>query len=445
MSQIEVALAALIGFHQQIGVTIEPSLLPPLVESEIQAVESKIGFRLPNDLRELYKIANGQLNPYDDKFELNKVLKPDDVWAPLFGNYQFLPIDEALDEYESQLEMYEANLVFNKQYTDANEDSELADFIITWDVREGDPVHPSGWNPQWFPFATTFVDSYSIDMTPAPGGTMGQVVEHGADVAILSVVARSVTELMEQAVLKLDPKNANRFQRSEADEDYRATVYFDMDWRNKPYNEQEHVKSIPPEYQAWIDEQSKQREINQKELKLWLFEQGLTQQDASDLISWSSMRLNYLDQPIPPAHVLQLLNGLHTESNLAEETLTTDDEKYDRWVSYYSALSSSILHSKGSHSTISSTVGQGMETIEAIDWLHRYYHQTGVWTTNEFNAAEEMRKNINALKLENGNSFQSYFGMTTVNADALRICHSNLDVETYKSEDFCTDIKIILP
>ena len=73
MSQLEIALAAWIAFHAELGVDIEKTLLPPADESEIQEVENRIGFKLPDDLRELYLIANGQLNPYDEAELANRL------------------------------------------------------------------------------------------------------------------------------------------------------------------------------------------------------------------------------------------------------------------------------------------------------------------------------------------------------------------------------------
>ena len=60
MTTFEAALAAWIAFHSELGVNIEATFMPPATEGELVAAERAIGFSLPDDLRSLYKVANGQ-------------------------------------------------------------------------------------------------------------------------------------------------------------------------------------------------------------------------------------------------------------------------------------------------------------------------------------------------------------------------------------------------
>ncbi len=92
MSKIELALSAWIAFHAKIGINIEPTLMPPATEEDILTVEKAIGYRLPEDLRELYKLANGQYNPYDHAAQLDARLATDEPWAPFFGHFEFFTI-----------------------------------------------------------------------------------------------------------------------------------------------------------------------------------------------------------------------------------------------------------------------------------------------------------------------------------------------------------------
>ena len=156
--------------------------------------------------------------------------------------------------------MYNSEKEFNEKYYKANPDETYHPNI--WDVREGDPVDPLGWNPSWFAFAESNADNYSVDMNPPRGGSPGQVVEHGADVAKLSVVASSLADLLQEAALRLDPAEANRYDYSYATDMRRAAIYFDMDWRNQPFDPQAHRDSTPAvsaEHEAWIDEQEQLR------------------------------------------------------------------------------------------------------------------------------------------------------------------------------------------
>ena len=53
MTPLEYALVAWVTFNAELGVDMEATFLPPATEAEIVAVELEIGYRLPEDLREL--------------------------------------------------------------------------------------------------------------------------------------------------------------------------------------------------------------------------------------------------------------------------------------------------------------------------------------------------------------------------------------------------------
>lgn len=135
MTPLEYALSAWIAFHAELGVEIEATFLPPATEEQIVDVETEIGYRLPEDLRKLYLIANGQLGPYGDQ-KLEGITR----WAPLFGNNDFMSLDQAIGQYRSYLDMYQFDLNFRSKYNAANPDKKIEP--IVWDVREGDPIDP---------------------------------------------------------------------------------------------------------------------------------------------------------------------------------------------------------------------------------------------------------------------------------------------------------------
>jgi len=207
MSRLETALTAWIAFHAQLGVDVDAFFLPPASEAQIAEVEEQIGYRLPEDLRELYKITNGQWNTYDGDSSVLDVDR-DQRWAPLFGNYDFLPLHEALEKYQFYLESYTSEKEFNKKYYAANPDKTYVPTV--WEVREGDSVDEAGWNPSWFTFAGSDANTYSVDLSPPHGGNPGQVVLHGADEWILQVVGHSITDMMEQAVTHLSSDEEHR-------------------------------------------------------------------------------------------------------------------------------------------------------------------------------------------------------------------------------------------
>ena len=158
MSKFEVAFAAWIAFHSQLGVNIEATLKPPATEEQIRAIEKKLGFDLPDDIRELYKKADGQYDSWEHGEELKARLAPNEYWAPLFGNFAFIPLDQALARYVDETEWKKSESEFTAKYNEANPDK-VTDNQIVWEVRTGDPVDPGGWNQDWFIFAWTNADS----------------------------------------------------------------------------------------------------------------------------------------------------------------------------------------------------------------------------------------------------------------------------------------------
>jgi len=96
LSNIEIAFTAWLAFLS--GVSVDTSLVlnPPATDSEIDLLEKTIGFDIPDDLRALYKITNGQQSPYlvEPKSGLYAV--------NLMGQYDLLSITEAIKTYQFQ-------------------------------------------------------------------------------------------------------------------------------------------------------------------------------------------------------------------------------------------------------------------------------------------------------------------------------------------------------
>ena len=285
-------------------------------------------------------------------------------------------------------------------------------------------------------------------MNPPHGGSPGQIVEHGADVARLSVVSSSVTDLLEEAVLNLDPSEENRYQRSERDGSYRSTVYFDMDWRNQPYDEQAYQASIPQmpaEYQMWADEMEAARNQEQQRFAAWLEDQDLEEQNRIDMQHWSSMDVSFSQLQIPPDHVVAAMQAFAQSQGQAmiDEDSPPDDAAIEQamWLNYYMSLAGNVINSNSEHGKhISSTIGHGLERQQAITLYHRYMLETGNWTQSDYDIAEQLRSRFGKLKMiEEGQteSFSMQFDQTV-----LSICHSTFDPDTYKSTDHCEKIDI---
>lgn len=181
---------AWLAFLAGLGFRADAFLNPPATPEAIADAESRIGFALPEDLRDLYLIADGQ----KDSFEIRDP-SPGRLVMPLFGGYDFVPLDRALREYRTWMEVYE----------EGGGAAAGPDSLVT--VREGDPVHPDYWRPGWFPFAVDGGgNAYAVDLSPPPGGRYGQIILIGPDEDERRVLAPSLSELLAEAATLRDPR-----------------------------------------------------------------------------------------------------------------------------------------------------------------------------------------------------------------------------------------------
>lgn len=145
--------------------------LPPGATTEsIERLERTFGHQLPPLVREMYRLHDGIGMP---------------AYIPS-GNHMrsavshLLSLQEALDEWHSLTRALDSG---------AFADSKIADV-------EGS-VRPHWWNRGWLPISSNGAgDCYCIDMDPAPGGAVGQVVSFWHDDAERAVVAADVAEYL---------------------------------------------------------------------------------------------------------------------------------------------------------------------------------------------------------------------------------------------------------
>lgn len=179
-----------------LGFAVGSHLNPPATEYDLEHVEQRIGFALPEDLKELYRKADGQTPPFG-----LKDAAPGSVVMPFFGSYDFIPLSDALRQYESWKQIYdEAGDDFDADFNEG---------IIS--VRGADPVYPEYWRPGWFPFSIDGGgNSYAVDLSPPPAGVYGQVIVIGPDEDVRRVLAPSLTALLSfAATLRLEFQEAN--------------------------------------------------------------------------------------------------------------------------------------------------------------------------------------------------------------------------------------------
>ncbi len=174
------AFDAWLVFLNDLGFAAEAQLNPPATKAAIMAVEAEIGFRLPDDLRELYLRADGQKSLYDP-------IDPGagTIVTPLFGGYEFVPLSKALGDYRNWVDVID-------EWGDEGDPNEW----IT--LRAGDaPVACEYFRRGWFPFAIDGGgNAYAVDLAPVPGGTYGQIILIGSDEDERQVLAPGLTAFL---------------------------------------------------------------------------------------------------------------------------------------------------------------------------------------------------------------------------------------------------------
>jgi cell wall assembly regulator SMI1 len=150
---------------------VKPSLQKPATEAQIAKSEAAIGITFPPALRASYRIHNGQKSEADCLF-------PEELFG-LDGPFSLLSLDEIVNEWQTW-----------KRLLDAGE----------FKKRKGNPdagIRSDWWNPNWISFANDGGgDSLCIDLAPARGGAVGQVILHRHDDPSRSKIAGNFRELL---------------------------------------------------------------------------------------------------------------------------------------------------------------------------------------------------------------------------------------------------------
>lgn len=179
----QAAFDAWLCFLRDLGFAAEAHLNPPATEAAIEAAEAEIGFRLPDELRALYRRADGQRD-IDDITDP----APGTIVTPLFGGCEFVPLSKALSDYHR----------WEETIDDWGDDSDPNEFIT---LRPGDPpVAREYWRRGWFAFAIDGGgNALAVDLSPVPGGIHGQVIVTGPDEDERKVLAPSLAAFLTRA------------------------------------------------------------------------------------------------------------------------------------------------------------------------------------------------------------------------------------------------------
>lgn len=164
MSDVPAAWTAWIRTLDAAGYPATENARPPADPPGVAAAQEAFGRPFPDELRELYLLADGQWNDHPRV----PGHKPERTTSLFPATYRFLPVDEAVVEYRGWLDV------------SAPEPSDEFDRHIT--VRAGDPVRARYWDPGWWPLAVDGGgNALAVDTVPLPGGAAGQIVVAGPD------------------------------------------------------------------------------------------------------------------------------------------------------------------------------------------------------------------------------------------------------------------------
>ena len=150
---------------------VKPMLRKGASESDLADLEAAIGAKLPDDFRASYLLHDGQPDGAESLFP--------EEFLDLDCGYDFLSLEYALAQWRPWKELIDVN--------------EFAGNTALPD----DGVRAEWWHPGWVPIASDGGgDSICVDLAPAKGGIVGQVIRVSSDSGDRPRVASSFAELL---------------------------------------------------------------------------------------------------------------------------------------------------------------------------------------------------------------------------------------------------------
>lgn len=141
----------------------------PASPGDVAAWEASVGYRLPQDVRQIYtEVSNGEPGPFG-----------------LLDSHCLLTLEQSVQIHEA---------LKNSPVTVGQEHGVVRH---SWPY---DTIARVSWSPGWVPIAGTSRRYFAIDLTPGPQGTYGQIIDvwpdDGVDPGGTHLVASSLTELL---------------------------------------------------------------------------------------------------------------------------------------------------------------------------------------------------------------------------------------------------------
>ena len=173
ISRMQTQLNALVKKYpaaaEELGLSFE--LNAGASEADFAELEQTLGYALPEEFKELYRVANGET-------DIDGV----------FAGEEWLSIERIIDEYN----------VWNQLY----QEDDGSDFGCEPEAG----IKPDfWWNPKWISLtADGSGNSKTIDLDPSEQGTAGQIIQMWHDDAAREKVADSLREFLQNYVRDLE-------------------------------------------------------------------------------------------------------------------------------------------------------------------------------------------------------------------------------------------------
>lgn len=138
-------------------------------EADFADLEKVLGYPLPEDFKELYRIADGEV-----------------AYEGVLMGEEWLPIERIISTYEVWKELYEDGTFEDDDGTPFDCDPE--DVCIKSDLW---------WNPKWIPLTSDGCGNEKmIDLDPTEHGTVGQIIQMWHDDPTRSKEAESLYDFL---------------------------------------------------------------------------------------------------------------------------------------------------------------------------------------------------------------------------------------------------------
>jgi len=155
------------------------SLCSGVSESQLDAAEAELGRKFPSQLRELYMLANGEV----------------DACVGLFFGLPFIPLDRLKSE----------RMLWDEISEDTADDPGMSEFLTS---NPANAIQTRYANRDWLPISHDWAGNHiGVDIGPGPGGTVGQVINFGRDEDDMIVLASSVGAFLAWIADSLDAGN----------------------------------------------------------------------------------------------------------------------------------------------------------------------------------------------------------------------------------------------